>query len=334
MVKHITEEEIAINQRVKQLRKALKLTQKAFGASIGLSPNSILNLENNKAKPNLLYMEHLCKAYRVRPEWLFTGQGEVFRSVNEEQPITPDPKSMDIGQRIRFLRQRYLKMTHRIMSERVGVNQTLISKIEVGSITYAPKLIPRLISAICTEFGVNRTWLETGEGDIFNGDADGIYNCIDEIQILQPKISSDDVRRVSFAECSVLSDPKLMNIGQRIRFLRKNYLKIPLRVMSACVGIDQTLLSKIEIGTITHAPRLIPKLLTSICASFHVNPVWLETGDGEPFQSSTDALYAILTGTLPLSEELLTIIPKLKPAAIRELTDLAQDILRAQEEET
>ena len=68
-----------------------------------------------------------------------------------------------MNNRIRELRKIALKMTQKEFSSRLGLSENFIWQIEKG------ERIPsdRTISDICREFGVNRTWLETGAGEPF-----------------------------------------------------------------------------------------------------------------------------------------------------------------------
>lgn len=64
--------------------------------------------------------------------------------------------------RIKILRTE-LGMSMSAFGERVGVGSSSISKIETG--VNSPS--EQTIRAICSEFGVRREWLETGEGDMY-----------------------------------------------------------------------------------------------------------------------------------------------------------------------
>lgn len=67
-----------INERVTELRKALKLSQSAFGEAIGVSRDVIKNIDNKLVAPKPLLLQQICKVYNVDPYWLETGDGEMF----------------------------------------------------------------------------------------------------------------------------------------------------------------------------------------------------------------------------------------------------------------
>ena len=69
----------------------------------------------------------------------------------------------NIGERIRHLRKDTLNLTLKEMSDRLHVSLSNLGNVETGKINATS----RLISDISREFGVDQTWLETGEGEMF-----------------------------------------------------------------------------------------------------------------------------------------------------------------------
>ena len=67
-----------MNNRIKAVREALKLSQREFGEKLGVSRDVISNLEYDRVKPKELLLGHICTLYRVNPHWLKTGEGEMF----------------------------------------------------------------------------------------------------------------------------------------------------------------------------------------------------------------------------------------------------------------
>lgn len=70
-----------------------------------------------------------------------------------------------------------------------------------------------------------------------------------------------------------------MNIGERIRHLRKNELKMTQDDFASKIDISRSNIGNIEIGRIAVTERTI----ASICREFNVNEEWLRTGEGEMF---------------------------------------------------
>lgn len=64
--------------RVKELRKALGLSQEEFGRRLGVSRGVVVNVELNRSEIKPLFIEHLCLIFNVNRSWLFTGLGSMF----------------------------------------------------------------------------------------------------------------------------------------------------------------------------------------------------------------------------------------------------------------
>lgn len=64
--------------RVLAIRKAAKLNQTEFGAEIGLGQHAISHIEkgNNRLLPR--NAELICQKFNVNPQWLETGEGEMY----------------------------------------------------------------------------------------------------------------------------------------------------------------------------------------------------------------------------------------------------------------
>lgn len=67
-----------MSDRIKAIRKALKLSQREFGKKLGVSRDVISNIEYNRVAPKELLLRHICELYNVNEHWLHTGNGEMF----------------------------------------------------------------------------------------------------------------------------------------------------------------------------------------------------------------------------------------------------------------
>ena len=77
-----------LNSRIKQVRKALGVSQDEFGNGLGLGRGAITNIELNKTTPKPLVVQLICKTYNVNEQWLRTGEGEMFVQRTRSQEIT------------------------------------------------------------------------------------------------------------------------------------------------------------------------------------------------------------------------------------------------------
>lgn len=76
-----------INERIKLLRKTLKLSQTDFGKNLGVSRDVINNIDRSTVEPKPLLLEHICSVYNVNPDWLMHGTGEMFLERDTEDEI-------------------------------------------------------------------------------------------------------------------------------------------------------------------------------------------------------------------------------------------------------
>ena len=71
-----------MNERLKQLRKALKLNQVDFGAKLSLTGSAISRYESgvNAMADNIVLL--ICREFDVNEEWLRYGTGSMFSQKN------------------------------------------------------------------------------------------------------------------------------------------------------------------------------------------------------------------------------------------------------------
>ena len=67
-----------MNERIRTLRKVLKLRQSDFGKQIGLTQTSLSMIERGTNTPTDKNIRLICSVFNVREEWLRTGNGKMF----------------------------------------------------------------------------------------------------------------------------------------------------------------------------------------------------------------------------------------------------------------
>lgn len=79
--------ESAIYDRIRALRKKLGLSQTDFAASLGCGRGTVRGVEEGltEIKPELLGL--IIRSYHVNPQWLETGEGEMFRAMSRREEI-------------------------------------------------------------------------------------------------------------------------------------------------------------------------------------------------------------------------------------------------------
>ena len=69
---------LSIGERIILLRETLKLKQKRLAEEIGMSKTTIWRAETNESKPSKGLLRALLINYGANPNWILTGEGEMF----------------------------------------------------------------------------------------------------------------------------------------------------------------------------------------------------------------------------------------------------------------
>lgn len=77
-----------MNERIKQIRKALNMSQDDFGKRLGVTRGAITNIELNKTEPKPLFIKLICDTFEVNEEWVLNGTGEMFTQKSRSDIIT------------------------------------------------------------------------------------------------------------------------------------------------------------------------------------------------------------------------------------------------------
>lgn len=67
-----------INTRFKELRIALKYSQKDFAENVGISRTHLSGIENGKDNPSMPLIKLVCLKYGINEEWLTDEKGRMF----------------------------------------------------------------------------------------------------------------------------------------------------------------------------------------------------------------------------------------------------------------
>ena len=76
-----------MNERIKELRKDLGMTQEEFSNKLCLSRNFIAQVETGAKIPSDRTIKLMCKEFSVNEEWLRNGIGEPYIEVSKDMQI-------------------------------------------------------------------------------------------------------------------------------------------------------------------------------------------------------------------------------------------------------
>lgn len=76
-----------MNERLKEVRLALRISQDAFGQRIGMTGGGVSHLENGKRNFTEQVIKLICKEFDVDYIWFTTGNGEMFSTDNDDEAL-------------------------------------------------------------------------------------------------------------------------------------------------------------------------------------------------------------------------------------------------------
>lgn len=93
---------MTINERIRALRKELKLTQKDFGTRIGLKHGTVSWMEKDGNSIIDQNISFICNAFHVNEQWLRSGEGDMYaenddillNQITEHYKLTPDQQAL------------------------------------------------------------------------------------------------------------------------------------------------------------------------------------------------------------------------------------------------
>lgn len=135
-------------ERVKEIRRSLKLTLEKFGERLGVGKTAISKIEKGENNLSSQMMKAICNEYRVNYEYLESGTGEMFSDV-PQTVVDELCEQYDLDDFDRIMLQEYLKLDEssrnvlkayiRSIMKRVGSDDTQ-SKIDAEVEAYREEL--------------------------------------------------------------------------------------------------------------------------------------------------------------------------------------------------
>lgn len=78
---------ICTKDRIKELRRALDLTQDEFGGRMGITKSSISTMESGRSNPSEQTLRSMCREFGASYVWLTTGEGSMFENGNDDAAL-------------------------------------------------------------------------------------------------------------------------------------------------------------------------------------------------------------------------------------------------------
>lgn len=81
------------SERVKIIRKSLKLSQQKFADGLAISKGYVNAVEAGRTEPSFRFVKALIESYNVSINWVITGNGNIF--LNSEESQTENNETTD-----------------------------------------------------------------------------------------------------------------------------------------------------------------------------------------------------------------------------------------------
>lgn len=83
-----------MKSRIKEIRKAKKLTQRAYADKLNVSKSTIEAIEYGRREATDRIIADICREFNVNEEWLRTGEGDMFNPKTRAQEIAEITKKI------------------------------------------------------------------------------------------------------------------------------------------------------------------------------------------------------------------------------------------------
>ena len=106
----INERGVIMNKRIKELRQVLQISQEELAQAMGLSKSGVSNIECGNRKVNDKHIRMLNMTYHVNPDWLRSGNGDMFNPV-DDSPLAIIKEQYNLSDKAATIVQNFLKLT-------------------------------------------------------------------------------------------------------------------------------------------------------------------------------------------------------------------------------
>ena len=117
-----------LKERLREIRKAERLTQQAFADALGLSLQAIRYYEYGYREPSDKNVNNICATFGISKKWLITGEGEMKEPTGDAKEIADLAKSVMTHTDDRF-RLRLVKAITEMSDEDLSAFKDFVLKV-------------------------------------------------------------------------------------------------------------------------------------------------------------------------------------------------------------
>lgn len=107
---------MTIGNRVKTIRKSLKLNQTDFANRIGLKQSGLSAIEKGKVPVLDRNIKNICSEFRIDEHWLRTGEGKMLCNTSDES-IVCCSEELELIKKYRILDEHGKKVVNFVLAE-------------------------------------------------------------------------------------------------------------------------------------------------------------------------------------------------------------------------
>lgn len=97
-------------ERIRELRKALGLSQDSFGKKLGVTGTAVSRYEKGERSLTEQMALSICREFRVNYHWLMYGDGEMFAGT-PQSVVDEIAEEYDLDEKDRKIIEKYLSLT-------------------------------------------------------------------------------------------------------------------------------------------------------------------------------------------------------------------------------
>ena len=120
---------MTIGERIKEFRKAKKITQQELADALNLKRQTVASYEIGVVTPSERTLSDICRVFNVDPCWLETGEGEMFRAESADAELTRLVGEL-MADKPGSFRQRVITALLRCTDDEWGVFRRVLGEIE------------------------------------------------------------------------------------------------------------------------------------------------------------------------------------------------------------
>ncbi len=214
-----------MNERIKEIRQTVGLTQAEFAEKINLSRNYVAMMEIGQREPSARTISDICKGFNVNETWLRTGTGEMLRpqrrveEIRQNEGLTQAGFSERLNQamKIRSLKQVDVLEAAKPYCEKYGIKLTKSDLSQYVSGKFEPR--QEKLTILSLALSVSEAWLM---GYDVSMERKGGTKANDDKTGSAPQIAPQEAARFFHSLLDGMPDSEIVLLYQNLRdhFLR------------------------------------------------------------------------------------------------------------------